>query len=434
MKKVYKIYLSNIINPKSDSVCEFLIDYAVVVLKDKIIDRGQSVQILNKYKNNSVQIIDRSKFAILPGFFDMHFHWVQDEVRQMPKDNLLLWLKNYTWPYENKFKNIKFSEKKARKFAYELAQNGTIGGACYASIHPHTVDHAINAFKGHFIVGNVLMTMNSPSYLTQTKENALKTVSALSKKYKSKYALTPRFAPTTHPSVMEKGSRLIQKNKSFIQTHLSETTNEIEYVLDIYRQFNDFKKVDSYTNIYDQCNILGPKTIMGHGIYLSKDELLKLRRTKTAIAHCPSSNAPTSELGLGSGLFDFNNVDRYKIPWALASDIGGGPNLSMFDVMRSFVMQNRKIKNTKATYTRALYRSTVMGAKILGIDHQVGEIKKDREASFLFVELPPKSKKTSAEKFLKKLIEKKKNKRDDYKNYVFETIFKGESIYSKIKI
>jgi guanine deaminase len=350
----------------------------------------------------------------------------------MPKDNLLLWLKNYTWPYENKFKNVIFSKKKAKSFALELAQSGTIGGACYASIHPHTVDHAIESFQGHFIVGNVLMTMNSPNYLTQTKENALKTVKTLSKKYRDKYALTPRFAPTTHPEVMKKGSNLILKNKSFIQTHLSETTNEIEYVLDIYRQFTNFKKIDSYTDIYDQCDILGPKTIMGHGIYLSKNELLKLKKTKTAIAHCPSSNAPTSELGLGSGLFDFKNADRYKIPWALASDIGGGPNLSMFDVMRSFVSQNKKIKNSKATYTRAIYRSTIMGAKILGIENEVGEIKKNREASFIFVELAPKNKCLRAEDFLKKIIEANKKNRAEYKNLVFETVYKGKPIYSKI--
>ena len=83
---------------------------------------------------------------------------------------------------------------------------------------------------------------------------------------------------------MYKSSKIAKKNNSFIQTHLCETKQEIEAVLDIYHGLPGFEKIKSYTEVYKKCGILGPKTIMGHGIYLNKDELSMLKKSKTALA------------------------------------------------------------------------------------------------------------------------------------------------------
>ncbi len=132
---------------------------------------------------------------MLPPFYDIHFHWVQDDVREMPKENLLNWLQNYVWPYESKFSREEYSDFKCRQFAEKLTASGTLGGAVYCSIHSHTADHALKYFKGNFIAGNVLMTMNSPGYLSQTEDEAVNLVKIKSLQYGEKYAVTPRFAP-----------------------------------------------------------------------------------------------------------------------------------------------------------------------------------------------------------------------------------------------
>lgn len=426
-----EIILTNILNPKDDKKADFKKNQAIVIKNGKILEIGDDYKLLNKYQDKNVKLIDRSKFICMPGFYDMHFHWVQDDVRLMPKDSLLEWLSKYTWPYEAKFKSVDYTEKKAVKFARELKMVGTVGGACYASIHPHTVDAGLKYFTGDFIVGNVLMTMNSPEYLIQSEDNAVDTVSKLSAKYKERYAVTPRFAPTTSPDVMEMTAKIGLKNKSFIQTHLSETENEIDYVLSIYKKFKEFQKVKTYTEIYHKTKVLSPKTIMGHGIYLTPAELKMLSKTKTSICHCPTSNAPVKELGLGSGLFNFKLVEKNKIQWALGSDIGGGPYLSMFDVMRSFVDQNKKKKIKEATYVKALYRATLAGAKILGMDKTSGSVDKNKSATFIFIDLP-KSKATTAEDILKAIIAKNAKKRKEYDHVVRETVIKGETVYTSI--
>lgn len=435
LKPLYKIILCHILNPKSDKSCEFIKNGALVLKRSvsgyKVVEMGPERKILPKYvSKRSIEVMDTLGKICMPSFFDTHFHWVQDDVRLMPKKNLLEWLINYTWPYEAKFKDKSYSKNKAQSFSRELLSVGTLGGACYASIHAHTADDALKNFVGDFVVGNVLMTMESPKYLTQTKSQALRLVEKQTKKFKNKYAVTPRFAPTTHPDVMKEAAVMARKSKSFIQTHLSETTNEIDYVLGLYKNIKGFEKVKTYTDIYKKSKILGSKTIMGHGIYLSKEELLTLKKTGTSIAHCPTSNAPVKQLGLGSGLFDFKRTEKLGIDWSLASDIGGGPFVSMFDVMQSFVAQNEKAKVIGATYTKALYRSTVAGARALKLSKTHGSLDSGKFANFILVE-SPRDLTGKSEDVLKRIISKHKRKRSLYDKMVEQTFYKGESVFVK---
>lgn len=436
LQPLFKILLCHILNPKTDKSCEFVKNGALVLKRSnsgyKIVEYGKEKAILPKYASKkSIEVMDTMGKTIMPSFFDTHFHWVQDDVRLMPKKNLLQWLINYTWPYEAKFKDKKYSKMKAQKFAKELASVGTLGGACYASIHAHTVDDALKYFIGDFVVGNVLMTMESPDYLTQTKKQALKLVDKQTKKFRNEYAVTPRFAPTTHPDVMQEASKMARANNSFIQTHLSETENEIDYVMSIYKNIEGYENVKTYTDIYKKAKVLGSKTIMGHGIYLSKEELKTLSKTKTSIAHCPTSNAPVKKLGLGSGLFNFKFAEKHGVDWSLASDIGGGPFVSMFDVMQSFVSQNKEAGVKGATYTKALHRATVAGARALKMEKTSGNFESGKFANFIVVN-SPKDLTGSSEKILDRIISTNKKSRKKYDKMVEQTFYRGECVFSKI--
>ncbi|MBF0300024.1 MAG: amidohydrolase family protein [Oligoflexia bacterium] len=277
-------------------------------------------------------------------------------------------------------------KKKAQKFFSQLPSYGTLGGAIYSSIHEHALNDAMENALGDFIVGNVLMTINSPDYLIQTENEAQKLVAKFAQKYNHKYAITPRFAPSTDPKTMKKSAIIAKKFKSFIQSHLSENPKEIEYVLSIYRNgYKGFENIASYTDIYQKVGILSKNTLMAHGIYLTTKECLTLAKTKTALIHCPTSNAPAEEMGLNSGLFNFKKIENHKIRWALGSDIGGGPFISMFDVMRSFVKQNLNKKRKGATYIKALYRSTLAGAEILNLSKTHGNLLKNKFANFIVI-------------------------------------------------
>tara|TARA_Y100000590_G_scaffold470774_1_gene670168 strand:- start:114461 stop:115774 length:1314 start_codon:yes stop_codon:yes gene_type:complete len=434
-KPQFKIFLGDYLNPLNDKSCQWVRQGALVAKLSsnneyKWCFIGKEREALAKYgQKRSLEVCEFPGGIIAPGFYDTHFHWVQEDVRTMPKDSLLTWLSKYTWPHEAKYKDKTYSKNKAKVFSKKLLEVGTLGGACYASIHGHSVDHALKEFIGDYTIGNVLMTMNSPPYLSQTPKQALSLVKNRSEKYLENYALTPRFAPTTHPHVMAEGSKLAKKNKNFIQTHLSETPNEIEYVLGIYRGIKGFEKIKSYTEIYKKCGLLSSKTIMGHGIHLSSEELAMLAKSKTAVAHCPTSNAPVKELGLGSGLFDFKRAEKAGVRWSLASDIGGGPFLSMLDVMRSFYKQNQKKKIKEATYIKAFYRATQAGAELLGLAKKRGNFQKSKMASFIILEKPKLREGDKAEEILKRIIHR--GSREQLSQKVLQTYYNGESVYQK---
>lgn len=434
-----KFYRAAILNPISDKECQYLPDGLLVLawhqtkkswFIKEIIQWAKGEKKYHRYFDKK-HLFELEESVIMPSFFDMHFHWVQDDVRLMPKDSLLEWLEKYTFPTEMKFADKKYATERAKYFFDYLLQTGTLGGACYSSIHAHALEAAMKYAQGDFVIGNVLMNMHSPEELTQTETESLKLTEKLTSKFKSRYAFTPRFAITTTPKVMKEGAKMADKNKCFKQTHLSETKAEISFVMSIYKKLKGFEKVKSYTEIYEKTGMLGARSLMGHGIHLGTKELSTLHKTKTAIVHCPTSNAPHEDLGLGSGLFDFKKVESAKVRWALGSDIGGGPYLSMFDVMRSFVAQNKLKKRSGATYVKALFRSTLAGAHLLGLGKTKGNLEAGKEANFIVVPFPTEQAPKTAEQVLKSIIEPLSSTRSGYDLVVTHTFLKGDCVYQK---
>ncbi len=429
-------YRATILNPLNDKECEFWKDGVLVTQKGsdghhRILEIVEYHHACEKYVEDfgASNLYEFPGKLIIPSFFDMHFHWVQDDVRTMPKDSLLTWLEKYTFPAEHRFSSKSYAQRKAKVFFKKLLSTGTLGGACYSSIHEHALEAAMKEVKGDVLVGNVLMTMNSPDNLTQSPKEAQSLALKLMKKFKHRYVLTPRFAISTDPVTMKETSRFANKNKIFKQSHLSETTSEIDFVMSLYKEKAGFKSVKNYTEIYHKVGMLGPRSLMGHAIHLSSKELDLLKKTKTSLVHCPTSNAPHKELGLGSGLFDFKKVEQKKISWALGSDIGGGPFLSMLDVMQSFVRQNKKAKKKNATYIKALYRATLAGAEILGVDKKSGNLGKGKEANFIVIPLKDKRFK-DAETCLFKLLSAEK-KRVRFDDYVEATFYRGLQVFKR---
>lgn len=429
-----RVVRGRILNPISDTGCELFGDGMIVgrrVSEEWLIEScGDSTEIAAQY-GWDLESIPANEGTILPPFFDSHFHWVQDDVREMPKTSLLEWLERYTFPEEARFSDPDYSEVKASYFWKRILATGTIGGFCYSSIHTTALDAAMKHAPETFRIGGALMTMNCPGFLRQTSDEAIEAVAEGAQKYGERYCVTPRFAPTTHPSVMSVAAKLAEGANLYQQTHLDETRNEIDWVLGIYSEIDGFEDVETYTEIYNRCGVLGPKTIMGHAIHLDESELELLAKSDTAIASCPTSNGPVSEYGLGSGLFNFEQAEAYGIRWALASDIGGGPFLSMFDVMRSFVQQNKRAKVATATYTKALFRSTVAGAQLIGYADKKGNFAPGKAFDFIQCIDPPElPEDLTPEALLSSTIEQISH-REEFDEFVLATVIDGSLVFQR---
>lgn len=426
----FKFYRGSFLQAVNDQEAHFLKDGIAVVSTDGRIETiGSASEIAARY-GLDLASIPITEGLYLPAFYDLHFHWVQDDVREMPKASLLEWLEQYTFPTEAKFADRAYAREKAEYFWKRILSVGTIGGLCYSSIHEVALEEALRVAPVDFRIGNVLMTMHCPEALTQTVDEAIASVEASAAKYAARYVTSPRFAPTTAPEVLSASARVAERFGCFQQTHLAENLAEIEWVLDLYRAMPEFASVESYTDIYRRVGMLGPKSVFGHCIHLSDAEWQMMADTNSIIASCPSSNAPLNQLGLGSGLFDYEKADQFGVRWALCSDIGGGPFLSMFDVMESFVSQNKAAGCESASYTQALYRSTTVGAELLGLGENKGRLAEGYDFDAIKVSVNREVlDKGDAEVILESVLQSVKL-RSEYDGLVESTYIKGNLRFS----
>ena len=97
--------------------------------------------------------------------------------------------------------------------------------------------------------------------------------------------LTPRFAISCTNELLTSLGNLAAADPTLpIQTHISENQGEIEFVKEL---FPDCK---SYADVYHKHGLLGPRTILAHGVHLTEEELILIKTTGAGISHCPTSN------------------------------------------------------------------------------------------------------------------------------------------------
>lgn len=337
---------------------------------------GGTITAMGDYADVSIavrgefEIVDHRPFLILPGFIDPHLHFVQMQVVASYAANLLEWLNTYTFAEEQKFADPAQGVRIAGAFYDTLIRHGTTTAAAYCSVHAASADaYFAEAQRRNMLMvgGKCMMDRNCPKGLQDTPQQGFDETKALIEKWhgqgRNHYAITPRFAITSSPEQMEMVGALAREYPDLhIQTHLSENDAEIAFTRELYPDQPD------YLGIYEHYGLLGPKSLMGHAIHLLPREVAIMAETGTVAVSCPTSN-----LFLGSGLFDHDGLDAAGVPIALATDIGGGTSFSMLKTMDEFykVMQ---LKGQRLNPLLSFYRSTLGNAQALSLADKIGTL------------------------------------------------------------
>ena len=231
-----------------------------------------------------------------------------------------------------------------------------------------------------------MMDRNAPTELLDTPQSSYDTTKMLIGKWhgvgRQYYAISPRFAITSTPEQLEMSKALINEHPDcYLQTHLSENKDEIILAKKLYPNYND------YTGIYEHYNLLGPKTLFGHCIYLSNRELAIMSETKSVAVFCPTSN-----LFLGSGLFDLQSFLKQKLPVriAIGTDIGGGTNYSMLKTMDE-AYKILQLQRQRFSPIESFYQITLGNAQALSLENKIGtlEAKSDADITVLNARATP---------------------------------------------
>jgi guanine deaminase len=316
------------------------------------------------------EIIDHRPHLILPGFIDLHLHYVQSQMIASYAGSLLEWLNTYTFVEEQKFSQQGHAGAVASAFYDELIRNGTTTAVAYCSSHPRSVDaYFAEAEKRNMLMvgGKVMMDRNAPEALRDTAQSGYDDTKALIERWHGRgrglYAISPRFAITSTPAQLEASRVLVAEHpQCYVQTHLSENAAEISFSMELYPDSPD------YTGIYEDYGLLGPKTLLGHSIHLNHRETQVLAETQSVAVFCPTSN-----LFLGSGLFDRERLAKAGVRIGIATDIGGGTNYGMLATLDEGykVLQ---LRGQRLTPLNSFYMATLGNARALSLEGIIGSI------------------------------------------------------------
>jgi guanine deaminase len=350
--------------------------------------------VVDRPAREGTEAIDVRPLVVLPGMVDLHAH-----LPQLPNAglgaglDLLTWLERYIFPLERRFDDAEDAARLAPAAFRTFAAAGTTTLVAYGAVFKASMDGAFRAAEAHgirTILGKVMMdriTYDESIDRSTILDRSLRESEELIAQWHGAadgrlgYAVTPRFAVSCTAEMLRESAALAARTGAWWQTHVSEDAGEIEEVRRLFPDARD------YVDVYDRAGGLGPKTILAHAIHLSDLELARLVETDTRVAHCPASN-----LFLASGIMPLARYREAGLGVGLGSDVAGGPDPSIFSVMRVGAYAQAALR-TVAGDTRQvlgplewLRVGTLDGARALGLDSSVGSIEAGKEADLIAVD------------------------------------------------
>jgi guanine deaminase len=315
----------------------------------------------------SAPVRDHAGSLILPSFIDTHIHFPQLDMMGSCAEELLLWLQRYTFPREAAFRGRnEFVQQAAKSFVDELVSNGTSTAVVYSSSCGEATDVLFEEFERRGIrgiIGKTSMDRHCPPEIAVGSARDRAWTEELISRWHGKsgrlfYALTPRFAPSCTPELMIMLSGIHKANPSlYVQTHYAENINEIAWVKEL------FPESRSYLDVYDARELLGPKTILAHSIHTDCDDEKLLLKRAVVIAHCPTSN-----LFLGSGLFQARSYLEQGQRVTLGTDVGAGTSFSQWQTMNE-AYKVAQLRGERVSPVQLFSLATASAAEALGFSN-----------------------------------------------------------------
>lgn len=344
-------------------------DAALLVRDGEITERGAWSDLRRRHPLE--EVTDLTEGLVLPGFVDTHVHLPQVRVIGGLGMPLLDWLDRCALPEEARMSDPGYAAGVAADFVRGLAQAGTTSALVFGAHYAPAVDllFAEASRVGLRIAGGlVLGDRTLPPELRTTPEQARADSLALAERWhgtgRARYAVTPRFSLSCTDELLAVCGELLEAVPGALFTsHVNENPREIEAVAELFDGSH-------YVGTYHQHGLLGTRSVLAHNVHPSTPELELLGETRTAVAHCPTSNA-----ALASGLFPMARHLRHGVPVALGSDVGAGtgPSLYKEGLQAYFAQQLLGPDGHPLRPVHLLHLATAAGARALGLDRQVGD-------------------------------------------------------------
>ena len=330
-------------------------------------------------------VIDATDCAVVPGFVQTHIHLCQTIFRGAADDlSLIDWLKKRVWPMEAAHSAASISAS-ARLGIAEM-----IKGGATCALTMETVNHTAEVFRVveetgfRATVGKCMMDKGDevPAALHEQTaasiEESLELLEAWHGKAdgRIRYCFAPRFAVSCTRELLEEVAGLARERKVMVHTHASENITECAMV----------ESETGLRNVayLDSLGLTGSHVALAHCVHLSEEEIDTLARTRTNVAHCPSSN-----LKLGSGIAPVAKLLDRDVSVSLGADGAACNNrLDMFTEMRTAALLQKAVHGPEVLpASRVLRMATIEGAKAMGLDGEIGSLEAGKRADVAIVRI-----------------------------------------------
>lgn len=353
-------------------------DGAVAIRGERILSVGKRADIEKQFQAS--HRLDRPEALIMPGLINTHTHAAMSLFRGIADDlKLEDWLEKYIFPAEAKNVTPDFVLWGTRLACLEMMLSGTTTFVDMYYFEDRVAQAAEEAgMRG--VLGETILKFKSPD--AAAAKNALQFTEKFLQQYKNDSLIVPAVAPhaiyTNNDADLQAARKLANKYRAPLIIHLSETKTEND---DAMRT-----RGMTPTRLLAKLGILDGPTIAAHGVWLDDADMEVLKAHGTGIAHCPSSN-----MKLASGVAPVVKLLKLGLPVGLGTDGPAGSN-NDFDLMEemNLAADLQKVTTRDPTVVpaqQAVAMATIMGARVAGLDGEIGSLESGKRADFITLRL-----------------------------------------------
>jgi Cytosine deaminase and related metal-dependent hydrolases len=351
---------------------------AVAVRGERIVGVGSKAEIDRRFQ--AKQRLDRPDALLAPGLINTHTHAAMSLFRGIADDlRLQDWLEKYIFPAEAANVSPEFVRWGTRLACAEMLLGGTTTFTDMYYFEDVVAEAAKEAgMRG--VLGETVIGF--PVADAKTPADALKLAEKFLTRFRNDPLIVPAVAPhaiyTNSDETLKAARALANRFNAPLLIHLSETKRENDESL--------AKRKMSPTRALDTLGIFGGRTVAAHAVWVDSADLETLRLRHVGVAHCPSSN-----MKLGSGAAPIVRMLSLGISVGLGPDGPAGSNndLNMFEEMDLAAKLQKVITLDPQSLpaTAAFEMATMGGARVLGLQREIGSLEPGKRADMISVRL-----------------------------------------------
>lgn len=368
-----RILIKNVFIVTQNKKREYIPHGFIVIKNDKfekIIDGDPENEDIKKANKT----IDAKKMVILPGLVNAHIHLGESIFEDFFKGEYSL--EHYLTVTNELTRRTDLIEG-GRKIITDYSLLNLIKNGTTTICGGRTVDSSerwgIRNVSGYMLMNSFKLDFFSTEIEKKFREEYKKI-----KKTKLSYpALFVHSLNMVSPSLINNAKEILNKYpETRLILHIAETKKQ---ELEIQNRFSK----SSIEFLY-QKGLLNNKTILIHGNWIRNEDMRIIKKCKTSIVHCLSSNLKVADKTL-----NLNKIIKNGIKSCIATDglVTSGTFSILDEASKCFIYYNHKqnVNNNSISFQKILDLITIDAAKVLGLENIVGSIEKGKKADMIFI-------------------------------------------------